>query len=622
MKERGRGSTRRGRPSALPDGEYEPALWPETAGRHGLVVQFHGDDNRRCRFDCAELPLEGWRLPLAEALAWRIGAAGGLGTLSSARDCWRAVGRWTRFLETLPAGPAVPGELTRAHVEAFQQNPESKIAARDLPKLRLLFEAASMRPQLAPEAWDAFGVPGEGRHRPGGTPGYSDGELASLLAALRSDCVAIRRRLQAGEDLLLRYRTDPAQLGSAELDLAASLAAMADTGVVPRPRLATRELWRHRLALASHLFLTPEDLAPLMMLMAALAHRNGETVKELPVKHRLLEDRAVELTIVKRRRGDRRWYEQVTWEIGPAGRELHYPGGMYLLLLKLTARSRAWCHSPLALAVWRNHVSPEMSGTAEHFAPYQEDLRGPDLNLSGWARDRGVLADPMPQLERVALDLSFNRIKTSMDVRRTKQLGGHLPSAARSNTVQVLFRHYLSGDPVITAWASEVMAEALVDAEQSAIAAHRRALEAAGGSIQVVPGPVSAEALAEAGLPQETAELAAVGQLDTGWAGCTDHDHHPATGEECQVTFLDCFHCGNCLVTRAHLPRLLELLDALNIRRTAMSQDDWWARYGPVWAAIRHDILTKFTPAERALAEQEKTTDAILDLVENPWDIP
>jgi hypothetical protein len=55
---------------------------------------------------------------------------------------------------------------------------------------------------------------------------------------------------------------------------------------------------------------------------------------------------------------------------------------------------------------------------------HSHDLRGePD------AKD----ADP----PRFGLD--FNRLKTSIDVRRTRQMGGHLPSAARSNTVPVLF---------------------------------------------------------------------------------------------------------------------------------------------------------------------------------------
>ena len=91
-----------------------------------------------------------------------------------------------------------------------------------------------------------------------------------------------------------------------------------------------------------------------MMLAAALSERNGETIKELPARHRVLEDRAVELVIVKRRRGARRWFETVTWEIGPPGRELHTPGGFYLLMLELTARSRQRCGSPLLWCAWRN----------------------------------------------------------------------------------------------------------------------------------------------------------------------------------------------------------------------------------------------------------------------------
>ena len=85
---------------------------------------------------------------------------------------------------------------------------------------------------------------------------------------------------------------------------------------------------------------------------------------------------------------------------------------------------------------------------------------------------------------------------------------------------------------------------------------------------------------------------------------------------------LDCFHCGNCLVTQDHLPRLLALLDALTVRRQQMTEPDWWARYGPGWAAIRRDILGRFTPAELQQAGQLKRADALLGLIENPWEHP
>jgi hypothetical protein len=66
-------------------------------------------------------------------------------------------------------------------------------------------------------------------------------------------------------------------------------------------------------------------------------------------------------------------------------------------------------------------------------------------------------------------------------------MGGHLPSAARTNSVPVLFRNYLRGDPAIVDWAEQIMGEAVADAEQSALAAHQRALDAAGGALRVIP---------------------------------------------------------------------------------------------------------------------------------------
>ena len=353
-----------------------------------------------------------------------------------------------------------------------------------------------------------------------------------------------------------------------------------------------------------------------MMLAAALSERNGETIKELPAAHRILEGKAVELVIVKRRRGARRWFETVTWEIGPPGRELHHPGGFYLLMLELTERSRQRCGSPLLWCAWRNGFSARLGVPDDHKAVFEESLKSTPILPTRWAADRPrpLLADPpLPADDGSGpapagpLQVSFNRIRTSMEVRRTKRMGGHLPSAAKSNTMPVLFRNYLSGNPVIISWAEEVLGEALTDAEQAARLAHERAARAAGGGPVVLAGPGSGQD---------------AGGLDTGWTGCTDHSHHPATGRPCEVTFLDCFHCGNCLVTRDHLPGLLGLLDALGQRRRELTEDAWWGRYGAAWVAIREDILAKFTPAELEQAQARKPGDALLDLIENPWELP
>lgn len=632
MIRRGRGSTGTGRRTALPDGTYAPTERVREGAGGELVVAFHGDDGRRATFDVSTLPLPGWHQVLAAAFAERTGPAGGLRTLSAAGSGWGSLGRLMRFLGSLPQPPAVPGRLTPDHLTAFHAHRTATAPVtgyRDLADARVLFTLPALREHVSPEALDHLqrrlpaprsattsgpgvvsAAAGAGRL----TTGYSDGELARLMAALRADAAKIRDRIRAGEKLLRRYQHAPASLNEEDRELGRMLQMMAATGQVPTPPGARLHPFApERVQFAGHLFLTLRDLPPLMLLAAALSERNGETIKELPVDHRVLEDRAVELVIVKRRRGARRWFETLDWEIGVPGRELHTPGGFYLLLLELTARSRQWCGSPLLWCVWRNGHGARLDVADNHLAPFENSLRGTPILPTAWAanRPRPLLADPQGSAAALPLQVSFNRIRTSMEVRRTKRMGGHLPSAAKSNTMPVLFRNYLSGDPVITSWAEEVLGEALVDAEQAARQAHERAMQAAGGGPRVLHEPTDT-----------TTSGDARPALETGWTACVDHDHHPLTGKQCQVSFLDCFHCGNCLVTRDHLPRVLALLDALAQRRRELPEEDWWARYGPAWVAIRQDILAKFTPAELEQAQAAKPGDALLDLVENPWETP
>lgn len=154
-------------------------------------------------------------------------------------------------------------------------------------------------------------------------------------------------------------------------------------------------------------------------------------------------------------------------------------------------------------------------------------------------------------------------------------------------------------------WAADVLADALAEAEKAALAAHRRALASVGGLLDVT-----------------TEDYGIDGGHETAWGSCKDPDRHPQTGKPCRATFLDCFHCQNCLITASHLPRLLALMTALAQRRSTLGEDDWWSRYGHVWAAIREDVLPRFTPAQLDKARAIEPSDALLDLVEAPWEKP
>ncbi|OCB50822.1 hypothetical protein A5722_32290 [Mycobacterium vulneris] len=67
---------------------------------------------------------------------------------------------------------------------------------------------------------------------------------------------------------------------------------------------------------------------------------------------------------------------------------------------------------------------------------------------------------------------------------------------------------------------------------------------------------------------------------------------------------------------------MLALADALAQRRKLLGEDEWWLRYGAVWAAIQADILPRFTPAQVEQARMQQPDDALLDLVEEPWEQP
>jgi hypothetical protein len=252
-----------------------------------------------------------------------------------------------RFLNQRPRPPKTPADLRVTDLEAFFRHRgrnNDYLALIDQRDVRGVLLLDPIRDFLTPDIVDLLQTRLPVRQKPEGVAGYSEGEFTRLVSAARADVAAIRSRLKAGDELLTRLEEEPASLSDEDRDLAATLAGIATTGFVPPLPGWDATRLPQRNALASHLFLIPRDLTPLLVLLAAVSGRNGETIKELPAAHRILDGVAVELQVLKRRRGPRRWFETVTWEIRRPGRELHTPGGLYLLLLKLTERSARSAH--------------------------------------------------------------------------------------------------------------------------------------------------------------------------------------------------------------------------------------------------------------------------------------
>jgi hypothetical protein len=592
----------RGRGAARPDGLYEPA--PEVRSRpEGVEVRFVGDDDRERVYSFATLPLPGLHREFAGALEERIGSAvGSRRTLASANCVWQAVSRFVVWLASLPRPPATIAGLRASHFERFLRHrmvtTKEVYAVRDFKEVLLFVGSIPSRDRLEPRLSALLDRRGNARGAtpaPGsGPPGYSEREREALMRAAREDVVTIRRRIREGTALARRALEDPRSVPEGDRVLAEMLAGVVRTGRVPhlgerdRPR-GTAEGIRSRRGVASRLFLTVRDLAPLLVFGALVSGRNGETLKELPVEHRVLEGRVVVLTVIKRRRGKVRTFETVHWESGPRGDDLKTPGGFYLLMHELCSLGREFSRSPHVWSVWAAGGAKGKDTTGGHVSPFAESL-GRGIDLGEWAARKDLVGD-----DGRPLKVTLGRLKKTEDIRRTRAVGGHLPSAVMTNGIETLFRDYLVGDPSVREWAEDVLGEALRDAEESARAFFPQVLDEAAERAARTNPEGAARALATTG---SRVRRALDGDLDTAVASCLDFEHHPQTGCRCTASFLTCLLCRNALVLERHLPALLTLVDELQSALDTMDAATWCRRNGVIWLVLTRHVLPRFSPAQ------------------------
>ncbi|MFE1830173.1 hypothetical protein [Streptomyces yangpuensis] len=611
----------KGRPSAMPEGLYE-ADTPRALDAKPLTVAFAGEDGRHWTYDFAILPFPAFHAAMASAFAARIGATGALRTQASADTNYGSIRRFLAFLASLAYPPKTLSDLTVRQLERFRvhrlESSSAQTAQQDLMYVRLTLRHVPPFDVLPQDLHDYLAAPGPGRKRKrgGGVPGYSDREFRDLMAAVRGEVATIRDRIRKGERLLETFRTTPSSLTPDGRTLAAHLDTMDSTGYVPLVRADLRRpVLEGRLRLARHLFLTQTDLAPLVVLLAGLTGRNAETIKDLPAEHRRLEDLAVAVNLTKRRRGKSLSRETVHWETGGNGsRQLHTPGGFYLLLHELTERSRRFSGSSRIWTIWagtsgRRGANWETKlAAAGHIDPFAQRL-GRTLGLKEIAQRHGLTDDNGKPLE-----VTLNRVKTTVEVRTTKAMGGHLPSASRTNTLDVSFAHYLQGDPVVREWADAILTTAIDEAEHHA-RLFRPHIVTPAQATHVTNTPQQAAVL---GTTPEILRQALGGQLDTVVSSCLDIEHSPFNDGRCNVSFLTCLRCPNALITHHHLPALLTLVDELDRARQFMPIDAWVHDHGRTWLSLTRLVLPQFTDSERAEAAKAKPASLGVDLLDGP----
>ncbi|MFC6061459.1 hypothetical protein [Streptomyces ochraceiscleroticus] len=625
--------TGRGRVSPQPEGFYAPEALREEAGP---VVEFFGEDGRRATYSFAELPCPGLHTDLAAAWARRTGATGQLRFRAAADHSWAVNVRLMRWLGELRRPPRTLRGLTLSHLRRFDQHRRMTVQATtvllEMAQIRGLLKEVQPTGLLREEVREYLDRPGQlyGRwrevHSKEPPPGYSDREFAAIMAAARKDVVAIRQRLRASRTLIERFETAPHTLSEDERARAEKLARMLQTGEVPPPPRAKGfagslpDLAAQR-DCAGQVFLTTQDLPALMVMGVGLSGRNGETIKELSADFRVLDGRAVAVNLLKRRRNKARTRETIHWEAGSESSRLHTPGGWFLLLNELAESSRVFSRSERVWSIWTGDTAggPEdfkaaRSAAKGHIDPFGLKL-GRQFEWNKWVARHGLTADAADEAATPEpLVLTMNRLKKTAEVRTTRAVGGHLPSASRTNTPDVSFLHYLRNDPTIRDWAEQILTEALEDTEASARAFRGRILD------EQMTKEAERDPAAAAGKLDTTADkltAAMGGELDTLVASCLDFEHSPQNdGGLCNVSFLTCLRCPNALVAEHHLPKLFALLRWLQDELDARGVDDWIARHGITWLIITRLILPKFTQAQQEQARAKAPKDLPLHLLD------
>lgn len=588
--------TRRGSRASLPEEQYDADDRIVALSDRRLQVSFVGADERIKTYNTLSWPLPELHDRLCEGFAAATGYNGRTRTERSATNLWTYLRRFVIYLSSLDSPPSRFEDLRAKHFRGYKESIEDAGQLGGDHALRVLstvFNAMRDNPELSPDIMAYLSL----RKRQGyrkGVDGLSDEVFGKVLKAARSDVVAIRERIRRGRAFVERFHHAPESMSHSERQIGNRLSILLSTGQLPSasdqpfPRGIIRQ---QRLELVSRVTPIGSDVVPMLILLAALSGRNSETLKELPASHERLSSQSVRLLIQKRRRRSGNWFEDVIWEVGNDSRQLHTTGGLYLLYNELFQPGRRWADPERLWVTWAN---PRAEQTEGFRYPWKDSLQSIFLALGAWAESHGIRENDVP------LQLSFNRIRTSVLRRETRAVGGHMPSAARQNTQDVLFKNYLSGDTATKAWADEVLSDTFSEIEEEVRKNRTAALSVNGGRIPS----------AEDGSHSD----------QTAFTGCRDITNGPFGMDRlCPASVLTCFACPNSVIGEEHVPRLVRLKVELEERWNRLDRKTWWERYGSAWVALNDDILTRFTSEQIAHSQATEHTFLPLNLLEDVW---
>jgi hypothetical protein len=369
----------------------------------GPVVRFTPMTGRERTYNFAPLPCAPLHAPLAAALTARLAPdTGSILTLAAADTYFGTIRRFLAFLSMQDQPLAGLDDVRPGHLYTYRDIEGATRSAagigREIAQLCRLLQDAPYG-SLHSSVWDLIKAPrkitGPQPPRTAVQP-YSLREYTALLQTARTDAAEIIARLTASEELLAAFRTAPDTLSEEDQATARLLDVMDRTGHIPHVDGQRKQ------DTARLLFLTLADAAPLFVLALALGRLRVTETADLPSQH-VVNHGDVVFRINHRKESP----APCRWETrGEGHNPLVSAGDFYLLLHRLTERSRRFSSSPQLWNLWTGR-SANLSG----HAPLSRHAASPLLNT--WAHRHHLTADDgrpltvqMPRLRATAKALT------------------------------------------------------------------------------------------------------------------------------------------------------------------------------------------------------------------------
>ena len=397
------------------------------------------------------------------------------------------------------------------------------------------------------------------------------GRIAEALrVAARSQILDAQKRIALGEN----FPPHPAEIAACQ-----KLAAHRDdifAEIVAHGRIETRHpafqrfanmAQRRRIDIGIEVphrgfHLVQKDLAAFLILLALETGMEAESLIRLKADCLVNPTKGyVEIAYHKRRARGAEWKRLRVRDGGSST-----PGGLIRLALAVTERARRHLGSDRLWVLW----------TVTGLRPAAKD--GPH-GLDTFAADHGLVDD-----DGRPLHINLSRLRKTQKAEWYRRTGGQMEQFAVGHTVAVAARHYAE----IPALA-HIHDAALADAFHDALDAAR-----------IVP--VEAITPSDRSAPYEKSQRVHMDNhtdphpQDLWLARCGDFFASPfaSQGRPCPTPFWGCLECRNAVISEAKLPALLAFQAFMADQRSALSAEDWAAKFGRAFARITHQILPSF----------------------------